>query len=168
MRLIASLCFLVLVSPVSFAQDGAGTTPPQREESYIVDTPHSVVAFGIRSENDLGSAHNVTDLRAGRLEAIADCEEESGGLQCIMAIAYPQCGAIAELQLGRELGNPVGWGPAQRESVDLRRAMDEAMYRCDVGARDIARTRFADDEALSARVEIAHCAVVYYHCTDWE
>ncbi len=159
--LLTALAFLVA------AQD-EGLPPPQNEESYTVEIPHSVVAFGIRSENDLGVAHNVTDLRAGRLEAIADCEENSGGEQCIMAMAYPQCGAVAELQLGRELGNPVAWGPDERQAIDLRTAMDQAMATCSSGIRDFARQRFADDEAMSARVEVAHCAIVYYHCTDWD
>ena len=162
---IAILSF-ALITAVA-AQD-EGLTPPQNEESYTVEEPHSVVAFGIRSENDLGVAHDVTDLRAGRLEAIADCEENSGGAQCIMAMAYPQCGAVAELQLGRELGNPVAWSPDARQAIDLRTAMDQAMANCDAGVRDFARQRFEDDADLSARVEVAHCAIVYYDCTDWE
>lgn len=169
MRAIIWTTVLTLCIPVwVMAQDGGNLPPPQNEDSYLVDQPHSVVAFGIRSENDLGAVHDVTDLRAGRLAAIAACEAESGGAQCIMAMAYPQCGAIAELQLGRQLGNPVGWSPAERQAIDLRTAMDQALARCTTNSREIARRRFADDPGLSARVEVAHCAIVYYHCTDWE
>ena len=161
------MLLLILISATGLLWPG-NASGQQDDRQGMVDTPHSVVAFGIRSENDLGAVHNVTDLRAGRLAAIEACEAESGGAQCIMAMAYPQCGAIAELQLGRALGNPVGWAPAERQPIDLRTAMDQAMQSCNGYSREIARSRFADDPALSARVEVAHCAIVYYHCTDWD
>jgi len=147
----------------------AGAQDEPDPHAQPLDEPHSVLAFGIRTENAVGAVHGVTELRAGRVAAIEACEENSGGTQCIMAMAYPQCGAMAELQLGRALGNPVGWAPGQdRQALDIRTAMDRAMAQCEQGSRQIARERFSDDPQLSERVETAHCAIVYYHCTDWE
>jgi len=132
------------------------------------EEPHSVLAFSIRTESVHAAVHGVGELRAGRVAAIEACEAEAGS-QCIMAMAYPTCGAMAELQLGRPLGNPVGWAPsAARESIDLRTAMDNALAQCDTQSRDIARRRFQDDPALMQRVETARCSIVYYHCTDWD
>jgi hypothetical protein len=150
---------ILSTSAVAVAQDGG------RVE---FDEPHSVLAFSIRTESVHAAVHGVTELRAGRVAAIEACEAEAGS-QCIMAMAYPTCGAMAELQLGRALGNPVGWAPSSaRESIDLRTAMDSALAQCDSQSRDIARRRFQDDEVLMQRVETARCSIVYYHCTDWE
>lgn len=150
---------LFAASSMAVAQDGG------RVE---FEEPHSVLAFGIRTESVHVAVHGVTELRTGRVAAIEACEAEAGS-QCIMAMAYPTCGAMAELQLGRALGNPVGWAPSSaRESIDLRTAMDSALEQCHTGSRDIARRRFQDDEELMHRVETARCSIVYYHCTDWE
>lgn len=124
----------------------------------------SILSFDTRSVGMFGWARNYGDQDDARIAAIASCEA-NGGEQCIQGLVYRQYGAVAEMMLGRERGNALGWAGA----ATLEEAMRLALRQCDSFARNIGITRtYKDDPETLAKLPEARCAIIYFDNADWD
>ncbi len=157
--IIRLICSAVLgctaLSVSGYAQE------PARKEAI---GPISVLAFDVKSVGMFGYAKNSDDLDTAKSTAIENCIS-NGGKQCIGALAYQKYGAVAELMIGRERGNALGWA----SDDTLEGALKEALKRCDSFARNIGiTTSYKDEPETLAKVDDARCAIIYFDSSEWD